>query len=104
MDMAKSNPAAVLMMGSAVTSVADVISGKADAEVERLQAAGQLSQAQADKLRFELEDYKRRVAQQNANYTNVANPLANWNPNFQTTATPQPGQGLVSGAMQAPRG
>jgi len=99
MEMAKKNPAMATMMGNTISSVADVLSGKADATVQALEAQGQLSKAQADKLRFEMEEYKRRVAQQNTNYTTVANPLAKWTPNFQTTSTAQPGQGLVAGAM-----
>lgn len=102
MDLAKSNPGAAYMLGQGVSSLGDVLSGKADAQINALEAQGDLSKAQAEKLRFEMEEYKRKVQQRNSNYTNVANPLSTWKPNFQTTMTPQPGAGggLIGGAMQ----
>lgn len=100
MDLAKTNPGAAYMLGQGVSSVGDVLSGKAGAQINALEAQGELSKAQADKLRFEMEEYKRKLAQRNANYTNVANPLSTWKPNFQTTMTPQPSSGLIGGAMQ----
>lgn len=105
MNLAKSNPGAAYMLGSGISSVADVVSGKAGAQVDALEAQGQLSKAQADKLRFEMDEYKRKLAQRNSNYANVQNPLATWKPNFQTSMTPQPGTGgLIGGAMQPATG
>ena len=102
MNLAKSNPGAAYMLGSGISSVADVLSGKAGAQVDALEAQGQLSKTQAEKLRFEMDEYKRKIAQRNSNYANVQNPLATWKPNFQTTMAPQPG--LIGGAMQPASG
>lgn len=96
MDLAKSNPGAAYMLGQGISSVGDVLSGKADAQIAAMEAQGQLSKAQADKLRFEMEEYKRRIAQRNSNYVNVANPLSNWKPDF--NVVPKPG-GIITGAM-----
>lgn len=105
LELSKTNPAVALMMGNTISSVADVISGKAGAQVDALEAQGQLSRAQADKLRFEMEEYKRKIAQQNSNYTNVANPLASWTPPTpQGYTPPTPAGGIISGAMTPPRG
>lgn len=104
-DLAKTNPGVALMMGNTISSVADVLSGKAGATVDALEAQGQLSRAQAEKLRFEMEEYKRRVAQQNTNYTSVSNPLATWDANIQTTPVNRPNpNGLVAGQMKPPGG
>jgi hypothetical protein len=103
LELGKTNPAVALMMGNTISSVADVISGKADAQVNALEQQGQLSKTQADKLRFEMEDYKRRIAQQNSNYANVANPLATWKPPTPQGYTPManaPTSGIIGGAMQ----
>lgn len=102
LELSKTNPAVALMMGNTISSVADVISGKAGAQVDALEAQGQLSREQANKLRFEMEEYKRKIAQQNSNYANVANPLATWTPPTPQGATP-PG-GIIGGAMTPPRG
>ncbi len=97
MNFAKANPGAGYMLGSAISSVADVLSGKTGAQINALEAQGELSKAQADKLRYEVELTKRRHANLNAGYVNVQNPLATWTPNFQVTPAAQPG--LITGAM-----
>lgn len=102
LELSKTNPAVALMMGQTISSVADVISGKAGAQVDALEAQGQLSRTQADKLRFEMEEYKRKIAQQNTNYKTVANPLATWTPPTPQGATPP--AGIIGGAMTPPGG
>lgn len=100
MDLAKSNPGAAYMLGQGVSSLGDVLSGKADAQINALEAQGELGKAQAEKLRFELAEYKRKQQLMNSNYANVRNPLATWQPNIQTTPP-----GIIGNAMQpAPRG
>lgn len=103
MDLAKSNPGAALMLGQAAGSVGDVLSGKTSAQIDALEAQGQLTRAQADRIRYEIEVAKQRRANLNNNYANVPNPLATWTPNFQVVP---PGQqpGLIGGAMTPPRG
>lgn len=105
LELSKTNPAVALMMGQTISSVADVISGKAGAQVDALEAQGQLSREQANKLRFEMEEYKRKIAQQNSNYANVANPLATWTPPTpQGYTPPSPAGGIIGGAMKPPGG
>lgn len=103
MDLAKTNPGAAYMMGQTISSVGDVLSGKAGAQVDALEAQGELSKAQAEKLRFDIQQYQRRVGNLNNNYQNVQNPLANWKPNFQTQPAQTSG-GLIGAAMQPATG
>lgn len=98
MDFAKNNPNGAYMIGSVASTVGDWLSGKTDAEINALEQQGELSKAQADRLRYEVQLAKDRKAQLNQNYQNVNVPIQ-VNPNA-VTITP-PG-GLVSGAM-APR-
>lgn len=101
MNLAKSNSGAAYMLGQGISSLGDVLSGKADAQINALEAQGELNKTQAEKLRFELSEYKRKQQLMNSNYANVRNPLATWNPNIQTTPPP----GIIGNAMQpAPRG
>lgn len=95
MGFASKNPGAALMLGNVATNISDVISGKTDAQINQLEAAGQLTRAQADYYRQQTELTKQRIANQNNNYTNVRSPLAtSWTPPIQ--ATP----GLIAGARQ----
>lgn len=98
MDLTKTNPGAAYMLGSAASGAIDWASGKTEAQINEMEARGELSKAQADKLRYEVELAKKRRENLNRNYANVQNPLANWRPTFQVVP---PGQapGLISGAM-----
>lgn len=92
MDLAKSNPGAAYMLGQAATGVGDYLSGKTAAQIAQMEASGQLSKAQADKIRYEIELNEKRRKQLN---TNMALPLnMSINPNAVTITQP----GLINSA------
>lgn len=76
MSMSKNNPAAALMLGNAVGSVADWLSGKTDAEIDALRSQVGFADARAQQIQEEIEREKRRRANLNAGYLQV-------NPNVQ---------------------
>ena len=93
MDLAKSNPGAAYMVGMAASGVGDVLSGKTAAQIAQMEASGELSKAQAEKIRYEIELAKKRREQLAANY---ATPLGfTINPNGVQFGQ-QPG--LINGA------
>lgn len=92
MDLAKTNPGAAYMLGQAATGVGDYLSGKTAAQIAQMEASGELSKAQADKIRYEIELNEKRRKQLN---TNMALPLNfSINPNAVTINQP----GLINGA------
>lgn len=99
MQLAKTNPGAAYMLGMGLSSAADVLSGKTGAQIDALQAQGELSRTQADNLRYQLDLAKRRQTNLNAHYTDTPNPLASWKPDFQVVPVGQQ-PGLISGAQQ----
>lgn len=97
MDAVKGNPEGAKVLASVAGGVADWLSGKSDAEIADLEAKGELSKAQADRLRYEVSLAKQRKAQLNQNYASVGTPLQ-VNPGAVTLTQP----GLVAGAMPRP--
>lgn len=92
MDLAKSNPGAAYMLGMGVSSAGDYLSGKTAAQINQMEASGELSKAQADKIRYEIELNEKRRRQLNQN---MALPLNfSINPNAITIAQP----GLINNA------
>ena len=67
MELAKTNPGAAYVMGMGAMSVGDYLSGKTQAQINQMEAAGQLSKAQADKIRYEMDLAEKRRNQLNAN-------------------------------------
>lgn len=92
MSLAKSNPGAAYMLGQAASGVSDALSGKTGAQIDALEAQGQLSKAQADRIRYEMELTERRRKQLN---TNMSLPL-NMTVNPNAVQMTQPG--LINGA------
>ncbi len=97
MDFAKSNPGAAYAMGGAISGAMDWVSGKTKAQIDAMEASGELSRAQADQIRYRIEQEERRRKQMNDNYKNVRTNIQ-VDPNTFQVSTP----GLVSGAMQQP--
>lgn len=101
MDLAKNNPGAAMMMGNAVSGVADWLSGKTDAEIAALEAQTGFADARALQIQEEIAREKRRRANLNASYNNVRQGVS-VNPN---ASIPQPwapqiqAPGLIAGAM-----
>jgi hypothetical protein len=93
----KDNPEAAKLLGQAGQGASDWLSGVSDAKINALEANGQLSKAQADKLRYEVDLDKQRKAQLNQNYSNVNAPFQ-INPNAVTVTQP----GLVAAQMSRP--
>ncbi|NBV88391.1 MAG: hypothetical protein EBR88_02600 [Betaproteobacteria bacterium] len=92
MDLAKNNPGAAYMLGQAAVGVGDVLSGKTAAQIAQMEASGELSKAQADKIRYEIELNEKRRRQLNQN---MAMPLNfSINPNAVTFNQP----GLINSA------
>jgi hypothetical protein len=96
MKFLKDNPNAAYVIGSAAGSVGDYLSGKTEAQIDQMEASGELSKAQAERARYEIQLNKDRIARLNQNYANVPNPLANYNPNFQVAPMP----GIIANSMQ----
>lgn len=96
LELTKTNPGAAMMLAGTINGAMDVLSGKAGAQINALEAQGELSKAQADKIRFEMEEFKRKQRNINEGYANVQNPLIGWKPPA-AERTPRPG--LVAGAM-----
>lgn len=71
MQMSKNNPAAALMLGNAVGSVSDWLSGKTDAEIDALRAQVGFGNARAQQIQEEIERERRRRANLNAGYSQV---------------------------------
>lgn len=91
-DLVKNNPGAAYMLGQTVSGVGDYLSGKTEAQIAQMEASGQLSKAQADRIRYEMELNEKRRKQLNANQ---AAPLPlTVNPNAVTINQP----GLINGA------
>lgn len=102
MDLSKNNPAAALMLGNAVGSVADWLSGKTDAEIDALRAQVGFGNARAQQIQEEIERERRRRANLNAGYSQV-NAGVQVNPNVQVTPVPMPGvMPQQQGAMPGP--
>lgn len=99
MDFLKTNPNAAYVIGSAAGSVGDYLSGKTEAQINQMEASGELSKAQADRIRYEIKLNEDRRRQLNQNYATVANPLATYDPNFQVAPMP----GLIANSMNPPR-
>lgn len=93
MDLAKSNPGAAYMLSQAAGGVSDVLSGKTGAQINALEAQGQLTRAEADRIRYQIETAERRRKQLN---TNMALPLPNMSINPNAVQFSQPG--LINGA------
>lgn len=107
MDLAKSNPGAAMMMGQAVSGLADYLSGKTDAEIDMLEAQtramnaqGKLADARAIQIQEEIEREKRRRANLNAGYSQV-NTGINVN---QNASIPMPWQQQQQQQQQPPQG
>lgn len=96
MDFLKTNPNAAYVIGSAAGSVGDYLSGKTEAQINQMEASGELSKAQADRIRYEMKLNEDRRRQLNQNYATVQNPLTNYTPNFQVAPVP----GLIANSMQ----
>jgi len=98
MDLAKSNPGAAYMLGMGISSAGDYLSGKTSAQIAQMEASGQLSKAQADRIRYEIELNEKRRKQLNQNMSTPLN--FSINPNAVTIGptgnTTQPG--LINGA------
>lgn len=102
MDLSKNNPAAALMLGNAVGSVSDWLSGKTDAEIDALRAQVGFGNARAQQIQEEIERERRRRANLNAGYSQV-NAGVQVNPNVQVTPVPMPGvMPQQQGAMPGP--
>jgi hypothetical protein len=97
MDFAKSNPGAAYAMSGAISGAMDWVSGKTKAQIDAMEANGELSRAQADQIRYRIAQEERRRQQMNDNYKNVRTNIQ-VDPNTFQVSTP----GLVSGAMQPP--
>ncbi len=97
MDFAKSNPGAAYAMSGAISGAMDWVSGKTKAQIDAMEASGELSRAQAEQIRYRIAQEERRRAQLNYNYQNVR-PNIQVDPNTFRVSAP----GLVSGAMQPP--
>lgn len=67
LKLAKDSPAAALMLGQVATSAGDYLSGKTQAQIDQMVASGELSKAQADKIRYEMELNEKRRRQLNSN-------------------------------------
>lgn len=98
-DFAKANPGAAYMMSGAVSGAMDMLSGKNKAYIDYLESKGDLDKAQADAIRYRIEQEERRRKQLNENYKNVRTNVS-VDPNTFQVSLNQPG--LVSGAMQQP--
>lgn len=96
MDLTKSNPGAALMMGNAVSGVADWLSGKTDAEISALEAQTGYSNAAALKIQEEIAREKRRRANLNQSYGRVDTGIR-----VNTNASMLPGQ---NAPMPMPQG
>lgn len=90
MDLAKSNPGAAYVMGQAASGVGDYLSGKTTAQINQMEASGELSKAQADKIRYDIALNERRRQQLN---TNMALPGG-----LQISPNSVINPGLISGA------
>lgn len=96
MELTKSNPGAALMMGNAVSGVADWLSGKTDAEISALEAQTGYSNAAALRIQEEIAREKRRRANLNQSYGRVDTGIR-----VNTNASMLPGQ---NAPMPMPQG
>lgn len=96
MDLTKSNPGAALMIGNAVSGVADWLSGKTDAEISALEAQTGYSNAAALRIQEEIAREKRRRANLNQSYGRVDTGIK-----VNTNASMLPGQ---NAPMPMPQG
>ena len=94
-SFANKNPAAAQMLSGAVSGGMDVLSGKNKAYIDYLEARGELDKAQADKLRYEIQNAERMRTQRNANYANVR-PNIKVNPDAMKFS---PNSGIIAGQM-----
>lgn len=93
---AKDNPELTKILADSAAGVADYLSGVPDAEIAALESQVRGNDAQSEKLRFDLENEKRRRANLNAGYMQVNSALAAPNP---ATAAGNPfASGLIAGA------
>lgn len=104
MKFTKDNPMGAYVAAQAVGGAADAMSGKSSAQKAQMQADAELRQAQADKVAYELQLAKDRIARLNAGYTQV-NQGMTVNPNavdprtrFVTLPQATPNPGLIAGA------
>lgn len=98
LDFVKQNPGAAYMAGSAVSGVADWLSGKTDAEIAALQAQVGYADARAMQIQDEIAREKQRRANLNQGWAQVDTRL----PVNQNVTLPMPWQqqqqaGLING-------
>lgn len=82
MNFTKTNPMGAYVAAQAVGGAADALSGKSSAQKKQLEADANLRQANADKVEYEMELAKRKLAALNENYKTV-NAGVQVNPNAQ---------------------
>lgn len=82
MNFTKTNPMGAYVAAQAIGGAADALSGKSSAQKKQLEADANLRQANADKVEYEMELAKRKLAALNENYKTV-NAGVQVNPNAQ---------------------